>query len=429
VSGATSPASSSENTSIYGQAVTFTATVTTPPDTAIAAPSGTVQFSVDGTDLGGPVSLSSGTGDENDGFSATATSPAISSLVAGGHSVIATYSGLGGAGIPQGFEGSGAIVTQEVEQAATTVAGSSSVNPAAYGQSVTFTATLHAVAPGAGVPGGKVQFSLNGTAFGTPVTVGAGSATSGAATGLLPGTDTVTYVTTGDANFLSSSGSFTFVVQSIPTVTTLTANPNPVVFGQPVALVATVSHPTGPGTPTGTVTFKDGSTVLSVQAVSAGTGTSAQASFTTSTLTAGSHSITATYSGDADFGVSSSSALAVVVGSSPTKVVAKAAILQLSLANLLAPASVVSLGPLQATLTTASGTPIVGQTLVFSAIASPGGPTVCTGVTNSAGLAQCAPTTAGSLEVDLTGGFTATYAATPSYGGSNGSAGLISIIL
>jgi hypothetical protein len=90
---------------------------------------------------------------------------------------------------------------------------------------------------------------------------------------------------------------------------------------------------------------------------------------------------------------------------------------------------VVSLGPLQATLTTTGGTPIAGQTLSFSAVASPGGPVVCTGVTNAQGLAQCAPSIANSLLVDLSGGFTATFVATPAYGGSNGSAGLISIVL
>ncbi|HEX3794494.1 MAG TPA: Ig-like domain repeat protein [Acidimicrobiales bacterium] len=429
VSGATAPASSSPNTSVFGQAVTFTATISTAPNTAVAAPSGTVQFSVDGTNLGGPVTLSTGSGDFGDGFSATATSPAISALAAGGHSVIATYSGLTGAGIPQAYEGSGAVVTQEVQQAATTVSGSPSANPAAYGTTETFTATLQAVAPGAGTPGGSVQFSLNGAPFGAPATVNSGQATSGPAASLLPGTYTVTYVTTGDANFLSSSGSFTFVVQPIPTSTVLTATPNPVVFGQPVTLTATVSHATGPGTPTGTVTFTDGATVLSMQTLASSSGGSAQASFTTATLTAGTHSITASYSGSANFGVSSSNTVSLVVGSSATKVVAQAAIVRLSLASLLAPATIVSLGPLQATLTTTGGVPIPGQTLVFTAKASPGGPVVCSGVTNAQGLAQCAPTVAGSLQVDLTGGFTATYAATPSFGGSNGSAGLISIIL
>jgi hypothetical protein len=62
------------------------------------------------------------------------------------------------------------------------------------------------------------------------------------------------------------------------------------------------------GTPTGTVTFKDGATTLGTVPLS---GTSA--AFTTSSLAAGSHSITATYSGDANFGASTSPTLTQVV--------------------------------------------------------------------------------------------------------------------
>jgi hypothetical protein len=50
------------------------------------------------------------------------------------------------------------------------------------------------------------------------------------------------------------------------------------------------------GTPIGTVTFKEGATVLGTGTLSGG-----QATFATSALSAGSHTITAAYSGDADF--------------------------------------------------------------------------------------------------------------------------------
>ena len=83
------------------------------------------------------------------------------------------------------------------------------------------------------------------------------------------------------------------------TTTGLTSSVHPwSVFGQPVTFTATVTaNSPGAGTPTGTVTFKDGSSTL-------GTGTlngSGQATFTTSTLAVGSHSITASYGGDASF--------------------------------------------------------------------------------------------------------------------------------
>jgi hypothetical protein len=431
VVGTTTPPAANDS-SVYGQMVTFTATVSVAGSQgAFDGPTGTVQFSVDGTKLGGPVTLSAASGDATDGWTATASVTTTSPLAAGGHAVIATYSGLSGAGIPQAFAGSGAIVTQEVTQANTTVSGSPSANPAAFGQSETFTATTAAVAPGAGVPGGAVQFKLDGTALGSPVNFSSsGSATSPTATGLQPGTHTVSLVTSGNANYLGSSSSFSFVVSVIPTTTTLTAAPNPVIFGSPLTLTATVSHSTGTGTPTGTVTFFDGTTVLATEGVAPSTGGSAQASFTTNQLAAGAHAIKAVYSGSALFGGSTSSGtVTVTVSKQATKVVAASATLNYNLANLLTPNGVVSLGPLFATLTTTSGAPIPGQTIVFSAVASPGGPVVCSGVTNTNGVASCAPTAGGTLEVELTGGFTATYAGNASYLTSRGSAGLATVIL
>src|SRR5439155_1181965 len=87
------------------------------------------------------------------------------------------------------------------------------------------------------------------------------------------------------------------------TTTGFTSSVQPSVFGQPVTFTATVAAKSpGAGTPTGTVTFKDGSSTL-------GTGTlnsSGQAMFTTSTLAVGPHSITASYGGDATFKESTS---------------------------------------------------------------------------------------------------------------------------
>jgi uncharacterized repeat protein (TIGR01451 family) len=70
---------SSANPSLFGQPVSFIATVTPAPD------GGSVTFTVDGTPLGSPVAVNTTTG--------VATSAAISSLPVGSHQVIATYSG------------------------------------------------------------------------------------------------------------------------------------------------------------------------------------------------------------------------------------------------------------------------------------------------------------------------------------------------
>jgi hypothetical protein len=68
---------SSLNPSVYGQAVSFTATVTG------ASPTGSVQFNIDGNPFGSPVTLASG----------SATSGTISTLSPGTHTVTAVYSG------------------------------------------------------------------------------------------------------------------------------------------------------------------------------------------------------------------------------------------------------------------------------------------------------------------------------------------------
>ena len=70
---------SSANPSVVGQAVTFRVNVTSTGGT----PTGNVQFTVDGANLGAPTALSGG----------TATSPATSSLSAGSHTVMANYLG------------------------------------------------------------------------------------------------------------------------------------------------------------------------------------------------------------------------------------------------------------------------------------------------------------------------------------------------
>ncbi|MEO6486648.1 MAG: Ig-like domain repeat protein, partial [Thermoanaerobaculia bacterium] len=89
--------------------------------------------------------------------------------------------------------------------------------------------------------------------------------------------------------------------------TTLTSTPNPSLQGQLVTLRATVTS--GGATPTGTVTFKEGATIL-------GSGTldiSGEATYNTSSLTVGSHILHAVYSGDANFSTSTSSELTQTV--------------------------------------------------------------------------------------------------------------------
>ncbi|MGB6200981.1 MAG: Ig-like domain repeat protein [Candidatus Acidiferrales bacterium] len=99
----------------------------------------------------------------------------------------------------------------------------------------------------------------------------------------------------------------------LPTVTLLDISPlGPVALSQSVTLTATVLPTSGSGTPTGTVTFFSGSTVLG-SPVSLVSGIATLLNFTS--LTAGAaDSITATYSGDATYATSTSSAMIIDVG-------------------------------------------------------------------------------------------------------------------
>jgi hypothetical protein len=92
------------------------------------------------------------------------------------------------------------------------------------------------------------------------------------------------------------------------TTTSLTSSPNPSTLGEPVTFTATVDSSEGPPPDGETVSFLQGKTVLGTGTLSSGS-----ASFTTSALKAGTHSVTADYAGDSDFATSKSKAVKQVV--------------------------------------------------------------------------------------------------------------------
>jgi Bacterial Ig-like domain (group 3) len=199
--------------------------------------------------------------------------------------------------------GSFVILPGTINQTGTSTSLHSSVSPAAYGQPVTFQATVAPGAPGAGVPTGTVTFSAGTTVLGTAPVVGSGTATFTTTSPLPVGTNAITSTYGGDTNFQASSGSLTGgeVVTQASTVTSVSvvSPAGTPVYGQPVTFQATVTPVSpGAGVPTGTVTFSAGTTVLGSALVD-GSGT---ATFTTtSPLPVGTNAITSTYSGDTDF--------------------------------------------------------------------------------------------------------------------------------
>jgi hypothetical protein len=198
---------------------------------------------------------------------------------------------------PANAGGYDAFVTKIDMGLATTTTLSSSLNPSAYGQAVTFTANVTS-SSGAPPNGETVTFMKGTTVLGTG-TLSGGSASFTTAT-LLVSRYAIQAVYGGDLNLAGgTSKSITQVVTKATTTSTLTSSQNPSSLGQSVTFTASVA-PQFSGAVTGQVAFYDGTTILKNVSLSGGV-----ANFTTAKLTSGTHTITATYEGNGNFSTSS----------------------------------------------------------------------------------------------------------------------------
>ncbi len=279
----TTSLTSSANPSAYGNSITFTATVSP------SIPNGeTVTFYDSANQIGTGTTA---------GSVATFSTNA---LATGTHQITATYSG------DSNFVTStSSAVSQVVNTKATTTSLASSANPSTYGNSVTFTATISPSVPN----GETVTFYDNGATIGTSTTFA--SVATFATNAFTAGTHPITATYAGDSNFVTSTSSaVSQVVNKKPTATSLASSANPTTYGNSITFTATVS----PSVPNGeTVTFYDSSNQI-------GTGTTSAnvATFTTNAFAAGTHPITATYSGDSNFVGSTSSAVSQIVNKKST---------------------------------------------------------------------------------------------------------------
>lgn len=185
----------------------------------------------------------------------------------------------------------------------TTTTVDATPNPSVFGQPVTYTAT---VTGGTTPLIGSVSFNLFGSA---PLDA------NGHAQAILTlpaGIQTV-FGEYGGTNQLSSSAPFTAIINPAPTTIALTSSQSSGKFGDPVTFTATISPSSINGTfNSGVVTFSDGPTpiaVLSAQFVT----NSVTASFTTSSLPVGQHTITASFAGTTSFAPSTSAPLVQTV--------------------------------------------------------------------------------------------------------------------
>jgi hypothetical protein len=269
----TTSLSSSPNPSFYGEPVTFTSDVSSDDDTP---PNGEiVSFRQKATLLGSGTLI--------DGKASFKTSK----LAVGEDSITAVYAG------DTQFAGSKSIaVVQEVGKANAMVVLSAKPSSSKYGQTVNLTAT---VAPQfSGTPTGSVAFFAGTTMLGS-VALSKGAARL-STTALAVGADALIAAYSGDQNFAPKrSHALNQNVAKAASTAKLSSSANPAGAGRSITFTVRVEAEYS-GTPTGNVTFKDGDTVLKTIALTGGV-----VKYTTSTLKAGNHSISAEYSGSADF--------------------------------------------------------------------------------------------------------------------------------
>lgn len=226
----------------------------------------------------------------------------------GAHTITASYAGVDGT-----YLISSGSTTVAVTKAAATLGGTATQQIAlSPGQAGSAALTMTSPYASLAAPSGTINYKiLNATGS----TVASGTLTLTAANSgstvsipipntLATGSYILSVIYSGDNNFQSSTGTpGSIVISQVTPTITLTSNANPAVATSAVVFTAKVSSTAG--TPTGTVSFYDGKALLGTSTLSAGVAT-----FTTSSLVMGSHSVTAVSSGDANFVAVTSSALA-----------------------------------------------------------------------------------------------------------------------
>ena len=256
----------------------------------------------------------------------------LTTLNAGTHSVItAVYSGdtlRGGS--------TGTKANYIISKRPTTTSLASDNNPSTFGETVTFTATIAVTPTGPAFPpsafeGSTVTFKDGATTLGVGTVDAAGQAFYTTSTlGVSAGRSITAVYSSATANapstdnFANSTSTpVVQVVEAVGTTTTLASSNNPSVFSQPVTFTATIDADSGEDPTTGTVKFYDGS-VATGTFLGNGNNSDANNTWTLdnySTLSVGSHTITAAYQAAGNFGGSDDELEQVVNPASTTAAV------------------------------------------------------------------------------------------------------------
>lgn len=289
------------NPAVSGSTITMTLTAV---DTT-GVPTGTVVFYDGGTSLGSSTLNASGVAQWT-----------ASTLITGTHSLSAQY-----AGDSANLTGTSNTVSEAINQVSTTTTLGSSAGNATIGWPVLFTATV-TNSSGPAITG-SVTFHDGTTVLGTHALLAGVSALT--VSTLTAGSHSITASYSGDSNNnASSSAALAESILQIATVTTLSSNVSVVNAGGSVQLTADAAiapGATADGALTGSVTFKDGSTVLSVVAINS----SGLATLSVSGLSAGSHTLTASFSGNVNYAASNAPPLSLSVQATTTQTALSAA--------------------------------------------------------------------------------------------------------
>ena len=177
----------SANPAVTGQTVTYTASVARVAP-ATGAAGGSVTFTDGGTAITGcsDVTVAAGVA-----ICTETLSPA------GAHDIVALFTGASG-----DLTSTSPLLTEQVDQDSTTTTVESSPNPSSVGEAVTITVTVKATSPGSGNPTGDVVVLANGKTLATVVLDSSVDSRAVYSTKSLPqGTDTITAIYDGDANY------------------------------------------------------------------------------------------------------------------------------------------------------------------------------------------------------------------------------------
>jgi len=221
----------------------------------------------------------------------------------------------------------------------------SSYNPQG-GANIALTTEL--VSPN-GTPTGSATFYANGSSIGLAPINGSGSATLNTPP-LAPGLTGLLAIYPGQGNFTpAASVEVLIFVEPYQPTFTLASAPNPSLLNQSVTFTATITTPYG--MPTGNLQFTDNGMFLGLMPI----GANGVATFTTSSLTAGSHDIETNYGGNIQYGKAQAGITQTVLNNLPV---------QETLTSSLNPSLRNQSVTFTATVSSAHGTP--SGTIVFS---------------------------------------------------------------